>query len=451
MIKKILTISVILLVIMMTRGIVFSRNYYGQPNDYLQYGIGARALAMGGAYVALADEASAGYWNPAGLALMDEFEISSMYASFFEGTSLNFIASAHPLGPKLGSFAITDVMLYSGGFEERDYLNNLISDDESIMHNTIICSYGRKMGRLCAGINLKLVQEKDMGYAGSGYGFDLGGMYQFSPVVRVGIAIDNILRPKVTLRDEKNVYKTNFKGGLVLKPFKDKAIMTIDVNRLEGEEAYYCGGLEISPWGKLINFRAGLSHLSEITYGFGMSRGPIGIDYAYSGHETLGDLHRISFSLKWFNLYRGRAVPKLKKGAGKGEYVLEGLHNELQFEVGELRFEVRMWNLEVTDELDRVVRNIKGEHQPPKLVVWDMKDEAGRPIKEGLYRYKFKVIYKDDKEWTEKGKVNVRFNAPVRGEVEMEMRGREGDVSGEEEKEEVAEEKREDKTEEEGR
>ena len=446
--RKTLIITFSLVIMIMAKGMVLSKNYYGQPNDYLQYGVGARALAMGGAYSGLANEASAGYWNPAGLALMDEFEISSMYASFFEGTSLNFIASAHPLGPKIGTFAITDVLLYSGGFEERDYLNNLISDDESIVHNTIICSYARKMGRVCAGINLKLVQEKDMGYAGSGYGFDLGGMYQFSSVLRVGMMLANIVQPRIILREEENIYKMNFKGGVSMEPFKDKITMTIDANRLEGEDVYYCGGMEISPWGKLVNFRVGLNHLSEITYGLGVSRGPVGIDYGYSGHESLGDLHRVSFSLKWFNLYRGKAVPKLKKkGQGKGEYVLEGLHNELQFEIGELRFEARMWSLEITDELDGEVRNIKGEHQPPKMVIWDMKDDAGRPVKEGLYHYKFRVLYKDDKEWVEKGKVNVRFSVPVRGEVEMEMRGREGEVETEIEKEIETEEK----TEEEGK
>ncbi len=35
--------------------------------DWLSYGAGARALGMGGAYVAVADDATAAYWNPAGL------------------------------------------------------------------------------------------------------------------------------------------------------------------------------------------------------------------------------------------------------------------------------------------------------------------------------------------------------------------------------------------------
>ena len=438
--RKTLTIIIGLVIIISSKGLVLGKNYYGQPNDYLQYGIGARALAMGGAYVGLADEASAAYWNPAGLALMDEFEMSSMYASFFEGTSLNFISSAHPLGPKVGSFAIADVLLYSGGFEERDYLNTLISDDESIMHNTIIGSYGRKVGKLCGGISLKLVQEKDIGYAGSGYGFDLGGMYQLCSAVRLGLIVANVVRPRVVLREEANVYKTNIKGGIAVESFKGKVIMTVDVNRLEGEKAYYCGGMEVSPWGRLVNFRFGLNHLSEMTYGLGISRGPVGIDYGYSGHEALGDLHRVSLNLKWFNIYHSKAQPKLKKDKeGKEGFVLEGLHNEMQFEVGVPRFEVREWSLEVRDENEEVTRKIRGDHQPPKVIIWDMKDEAGRPVKEGLYKYKFKVIYKGDKEWEDEGKVEVKFSVPIQGEIEMELRGKEGEVEEEEEEEEKIE------------
>ncbi len=54
-------------------------NYYGMANDYLQYGAGARSLAMGGAYVALADEASGPYWNPAGLTQINEHQFLACF------------------------------------------------------------------------------------------------------------------------------------------------------------------------------------------------------------------------------------------------------------------------------------------------------------------------------------------------------------------------------------
>ena len=43
--------------------------------EFLKLGVGARALGMGGAFVGLADDASAGYWNPAGLAFMSSHQV----------------------------------------------------------------------------------------------------------------------------------------------------------------------------------------------------------------------------------------------------------------------------------------------------------------------------------------------------------------------------------------
>ena len=46
-----------------------------------EIGMGARALGMGGAFVAVADDANAIYYNPAGLAYMEGRNITSLYSS----------------------------------------------------------------------------------------------------------------------------------------------------------------------------------------------------------------------------------------------------------------------------------------------------------------------------------------------------------------------------------
>jgi len=67
--------------------------------EFLSIGAGARSLAMGGAYTALATDASGGYWNPSALALMTEADIMLMHEERFAGL-LNYDlgAAAAPYG-----------------------------------------------------------------------------------------------------------------------------------------------------------------------------------------------------------------------------------------------------------------------------------------------------------------------------------------------------------------
>src|SRR3990170_2393337 len=95
----------------------------GQPGAFLFYGVGGRALAMGGAYYAISDDATAAYWNPAGLANLQRKELSTMQATLFAQTKLTYFSYAHPL--KGGStFALSMTQLASAGFEQVDVAFN---------------------------------------------------------------------------------------------------------------------------------------------------------------------------------------------------------------------------------------------------------------------------------------------------------------------------------------
>src|SRR5271163_2692007 len=59
---------------------------FGQPNTY---GIGPRAIGMGGAFTAIADDASAAYWNPAGLSQINSYEISVSSAPIYFQQDVN--------------------------------------------------------------------------------------------------------------------------------------------------------------------------------------------------------------------------------------------------------------------------------------------------------------------------------------------------------------------------
>ena len=87
-------------------------------NEFLNIGAGARGLAMGGAQVASASDATAGYWNPAGLTgVKDHPNVGVMHADYFAGIAkYDYLSAAIPvqdnkrtLGFSILRFAVDDI------------------------------------------------------------------------------------------------------------------------------------------------------------------------------------------------------------------------------------------------------------------------------------------------------------------------------------------------------
>lgn len=97
-------------------------------NEYLNIGVGGRALAMGGAVAATTSDITAGYWNPAGLmSVKPDFQIGLMHAEYFAGNSkYDYAGVAMPLKGKhrtLGLSALrfaTDDIAYTIDYVQPD-------------------------------------------------------------------------------------------------------------------------------------------------------------------------------------------------------------------------------------------------------------------------------------------------------------------------------------------
>ena len=79
---------------------------------FLSIGVGSNAVGMGGAYTAVADDATAMYWNPAGLSFHDTKEIYFNHANWIADISFDYFGLTLPLNPRstLG-FNITSVTM----------------------------------------------------------------------------------------------------------------------------------------------------------------------------------------------------------------------------------------------------------------------------------------------------------------------------------------------------
>ena len=93
--------KLVLLICMLSSGLS-AQEYAGDP---IRIGVGARALGMGSAYVAVSDDATSLYWNNAGLARVDRTEAHAQHSERFGGTvNLDNLAIASPT--QYGTFGL---------------------------------------------------------------------------------------------------------------------------------------------------------------------------------------------------------------------------------------------------------------------------------------------------------------------------------------------------------
>jgi hypothetical protein len=158
-------------------------------NEFLNIGAGARGLAMGSSQVASVSDGTAGYWNPAGLAgIEDHSQINLMHAEYFAGIGkYDYASVAFPTAGNKRTIGITGLR-----FAVDDIMNTLflVEPDGSINYNNIqafssadyafIFSYAQKLKetekkKVNFGLNAKVIHRSVGKFAKAwGFGLDAG-------------------------------------------------------------------------------------------------------------------------------------------------------------------------------------------------------------------------------------------------------------------------------------
>ncbi|HDL18306.1 MAG TPA: hypothetical protein ENH29_04575, partial [Bacteroidetes bacterium] len=207
----------------------------GQPGEFLRYGVGARALGMGHAFTALANDASAVYYNPAGLMGVERKEFTTMYSNLFYDSRYTYMAVALPRTFTGNSNALGFgwVNLTMANFDGRDIGNNQTGNFD-IYQQAFMLSGAREWvgtwGILNYGVNLKLINQGFPGYQaeqGWGFGADVGATFKpinaplfkifalrFLMPLQLGVSLQNLLPPRVGVgENKKDPYPFIFRWG----------------------------------------------------------------------------------------------------------------------------------------------------------------------------------------------------------------------------------------------
>lgn len=396
-----------------------AKQSFGGASDIFNVGAGARSMAMGSAFTGLADDASAPYFNPAGLSYIDEHQLMLMHAPLFVDSQYNYLSSVHPFGDKWGTFALSDALLTSNKFAVRDASNVLLDSNGTLSKNAIFGSYSHKVHQnFSAGINLKMIQQKIVGNSDSTLAVDFGGMYRPSRLFSAGFAYVNANEPSVRLQSEKDLFRPVARFGLASEVFADKLILSADLIKTAGEDKNFAFGAEFTPT-KLMSLRTGYNANRSYTLGLGLNLKPFRLDYAFSDTD-LGVFNKVSITWAWHNIYKTELEPPMKEG--RAVYPLQGFENQVAFKTSVPSHVVAKWSLQISDSEGKPVRTLESDLRPPETIVWDAKNAVGEPIVAGIYNYKFSVTYKNGKQWVNSGNLDLALpNHKINEVIDMSL------------------------------
>ncbi len=298
--------------------------------EFLRTGGGARALGMGGAYVAVANDASSVYWNPAALSLVSGPQILFLHSSRFSGIiKYNFLAFAMPWGKdggigvgmiRLGVDNIPRTALTNPNLElgevyvdedgktriNKPYVAYQFSDAEY----GFFLAFGKQRNeRLRFGGAVKVVHKAFDQNTAWGLGFDFSARYQVHDRLILGANFQDLTTTLLVWdTGRKELIVPTLKLGAML-PLDLPAVQLRVLPALDADVKFERLGkaAQVDLGRMSMDFHAGVelnyrermairlgSDVGAFTAGAGLRLPRLSVDYAFMSHNELGDTHRIS-------------------------------------------------------------------------------------------------------------------------------------------------------------
>lgn len=284
----------------------------GEPAGFLQWGVGARSLGMGRAFLAVSDDASATYWNPAAMVQLERKELQAMQASLFEQTTLTSLSYVSPSN-KMGAWGFNMTRLNSGGFEKvavtvdptsapdsPNYLNVEKVGSYTVAQQAMTFAYGKQVTeKLAMGLSLKRISTQIDTFTQAFSAVDLTVFSKVNERYRFGLAIKNAVTQAPAESNDR--LPLTIRVGNAYSLLNKRLVLAADINSNKYSGMGWNLGTEYWATRKMA-LRLGLesrnSQIAETTFGFGFAMKSMNLDLAV-GLTELGMSQRMSVSWKF--------------------------------------------------------------------------------------------------------------------------------------------------------
>lgn len=277
---------------------------------FLKINVGARAVSMGGAFTGLANDESALYYNPAGIASFEQKRFIAGYLNYFDDIQSGFLGYIKPINQEKIVLGFYISYLNYGEFFETDLLGNVLGNFSG-SDLVLAGSFAFKKGYSWKfGATTKIIYEKIHDFSAAGLAFDLGAKYSNDrEYINAGLAVQNLGFQISGLGNETSKLPLTVRGGGSIKLRGLPLLLAADLILPVDNELSIAFGGDYSGLKPLYiragwntfgsNYRAAKSKDSwaGMALGFGFDfKESLHIAYAFTPGAELGDNHRITLT-----------------------------------------------------------------------------------------------------------------------------------------------------------
>jgi hypothetical protein len=268
---------------------------------FLKIGVGARAVGMGSAQVAVASDATSLYWNPAGLALVNGWNLHLSHNEWVQDMRYEYLAVAKRMGRH--GLGIGFSGLYMNELERRDETGRLLGHF-GFYDIAVTGGWGMNVKPgVYVGSSVKMLVEQIDDMTARSFAVDVGAKYD-TPIPRlsVGAGVFNVgprMKFDVQEFDVPRIVSCGAAYSFPVEKWSGDLLMAADLVSYRGENVKTHVGAEYT-FKKLASVAVGYKFGYDVegfSAGAGVTRGALSLGYAFSAiGSELGDAHRVSLS-----------------------------------------------------------------------------------------------------------------------------------------------------------